>query len=136
VNILRMALLILGTVLATASLAAPVDDLLKTLQGDAAQPFSAARGKAFWDQKHTAADGGQQRSCSLCHSNDLTRQGEHVRTHKTIKPMAPVVNPKRLTEQRKMRKWLLRNCKFVLGRTCTAQEKGDVLSFIRDFKRP
>ncbi len=135
-RILAVGIFILASTLSVASGAAPLDDLLKTLQADAAQPFSAQRGKTFWAQKHPAADGGQARSCSLCHSNDLTRKGAHIRTHKIIQPMAPASNPKRLTKLRKMRKWLLRNCKFVLARTCSAQEKGDILTFLRDFNRP
>jgi len=128
--------LLLSALFTTASPAAALDDLLQSLQSSAAKPFSADRGRQFWEHKRPAPDGGRARSCSMCHTTDLSRQGEHIRTHKIIKPMAPSSNPRRLTKRRKMRKWLLRNCKFVLGRTCTAQEKGDVLSFIRDFKRP
>jgi len=47
-------------------------------------------------------------------------------------PMAPCVNPKRLTERRQAEKWFKRNCKWTLGRACTAQEKGDLLSFLRN----
>ena len=47
-------------------------------------------------------------------------------------PMAPCVNPKRLTERRQAEKWFKRNCKRTLGRACTAQEKGDLLSFLRN----
>lgn len=117
-----------------AAQAQGVDALLKTLQTQAAQPFSAERGATFWRTTHPAPDGGRDRACAMCHSNDLTRVGEHIRTHKRIQPMAPSVNPKRLRDARKINKWLLRNCKWVLGRECTAQEKGDVLTFIRDFK--
>jgi hypothetical protein len=46
--------------------------------------------------------------------------------------MAPSVNAERLTEAKKMDKWFLRNCKWTLGRACTAQEKGDVLMWLRD----
>ncbi len=113
-----------------------IDGLIQQLQSQAAQPFSAERGAAFWRTSHPAPDGGQARSCSLCHSDDLTRVGEHVSTHKRIEPLAPAVNPKRLSDEGKVKKWLLRNCKWVLGRECSAQEKGDVLSFIRQFKAP
>ena len=132
--LLRTALL-LGLLLSAASQGAVIDDQLKSLQSQAKQSFSADRGRQFWDHKQPAPDGGQARSCSACHTTDLSRTGEHIRTHKRIQPMAPSVNPKRLTDSRKMRKWLLRNCKYVLGRTCTAQEKGDVLTFIKGFKR-
>lgn len=46
--------------------------------------------------------------------------------------MAPSVNPMRLTDIDDMKKWLLRNCKSTLGRECTAQEKGNVLTWLRE----
>lgn len=93
-----------------------------------AGPFNAAAGKALWTSQHEGR--GQPRSCTTCHSANLKQTGKHVRTGKTIKPMAPSVNPKRLTDPAKVEKWFTRNCKWTLGRPCTAQEKGDVLSFI------
>ena len=44
--------------------------------------------------------------------------------------MAPSVNPKRLTDRSKIEKWFKRNCKWTLGRECTPQEKGDILTFL------
>lgn len=116
-----------------AARASHLDDLLKLYQQSAGKPFSAERGKAFWTTKHTPVAGEPARSCSDCHSANLDNTGKHIRTGKIIKPMAPSVNPERLTDTRKMEKWLLRNCKWVLGRECTAQEKGDVLTFIKNF---
>ncbi len=114
--------------------ASQLDDLLSSYKQSATQPLSAARGKAFWSTKHPAANGGAERSCASCHTKDLTVKGKHIKTGKVIQPMATSVNPKRLTKARKMKKWLLRNCKWVLGRECSAQEKGDVLTFINNFK--
>jgi len=119
---------------AQSALASPLDALLNSYQAEGAAQFSAQRGKQFWATKHADKKGGPARSCSACHSNDLTRMGKHIRTGKVIKPMAPSVNAARLTKARKMKKWLHRNCKWVLGRTCTAQEKGDILTFIKTFK--
>jgi len=93
-----------------------------------AGPFDAATGKTLWTSQHDGR--GRPRSCTTCHSANLKQPGKHVRTGKTIKPMAPSVNPKRLTDTAKVEKWFTRNCKWTLGRPCTAQEKGDVLSFI------
>jgi len=31
----------------------------------------------------------------------------------------------------KTEKWFLRNCKWTMGRTCTAQEKGDFLAYFQ-----
>ena len=55
----------------------------------------------------------------------------HPQTGKPIKPLAPSANPQRLTDLREINKWLLRNCKWTLGRECSAQEKGDFLTWLR-----
>ncbi|HCS12500.1 MAG TPA: hypothetical protein DIW28_01710, partial [Zetaproteobacteria bacterium] len=44
---------------------------------------------------------------------------------KRIEPMAPSVNPERLTDPAKIEKWFGRNCEWTIGRDCTAQEKAD-----------
>ena len=36
----------------------------------------------------------------------------------------------RFTDPEKVAKWFLRNCTTVLGRECTATEKGDVITFL------
>jgi len=41
------------------------------------------------------------------------------------------VNNKRLTKIKTIKKWLKRNCKWTLGRKCTAEEKGHLLTFIQ-----
>ncbi len=65
-------------------------------------------------------------------ANDLTRTGKHVKTNKEIKPMTPSANPKRLTDAKKIEKWFKRNCKWTLGRVCTAREKADFLAYINN----
>ena len=89
-------------------------------------PFSAQRGSTIW---HRQQEG---RACTRCHLESVHSKGRHERTGKVIEPMAPSVNAERLTEAKKMDKWFLRNCKWTLGRECTAQEKGDVLTWLRD----
>ena len=44
--------------------------------------------------------------------------------------MAPAANPQRFSDAAKVEKWFKRNCNDVLGRACTAQEKGDVLAYL------
>jgi len=44
--------------------------------------------------------------------------------------LAPSVDPQRLTDQAKVEKWLLRNCRWTLGRECTSDEKADFISYI------
>lgn len=118
----------------SAANASQLDELLNRYQKLAGNPFSAQSGKTFWTTKHTPEAGKPARSCADCHSANLDNTGKHIRTGKIIKPMAPAANPERLTDSRKMEKWLLRNCKWVLGRECSAQEKGNVLTFIKNFK--
>jgi hypothetical protein len=51
-----------------------------------------------------------------------------------IEAMAPSVNPQRLTDAAKVEKWFGRNCKDVLERNCTAQEKGDYIQYLLSIK--
>jgi hypothetical protein len=44
--------------------------------------------------------------------------------------MAVSVSPLRYTNTAKVEKWFKRNCNEVLGRECTAQEKGDWLAYM------
>lgn len=108
-----------------------VSELEAKYQAQDAGPFSATAGEALWNKNFVDAKSGDKRSCTTCHTGDLAKTGKHARTGKAIKPMAPSVNPERLTDVKKIKKWFVRNCKWTLGRECTAQEKGDVLAFIK-----
>lgn len=113
---------------AAAPLAAgadPVGTMLDRYRQQQAGPFDANDGRALWLRDFNG------RSCTTCHGDDLRQSGKHARTGKPIEPMAPSVNPVRLTDEAKMAKWLLRNCKWTLGRECSAQEKGDLLSWLK-----
>lgn len=128
----RVALwLLLASAQAPNAAADPVDDLLRDFGARGAGNFSAQSGERFWDHPVADAKSGEVRRCSLCHGNDLRRSGKHATTGKVIEPLAPSVNPKRLSDRADIEKWLLRNCKWTLGRECTPQEKGDVLVMIR-----
>jgi hypothetical protein len=109
-----------------------VSELEAVYQAQGAGPFSATAGEALWNKTFVDAKTGKERNCTTCHATDLTKQGKHARTGKVIKPMAPSVNSKRLTEVKKIKKWFVRNCKWTLGRECTAQEKGDFLAFLKN----
>lgn len=90
--------------------------------------FSADRGKAFF---HAAHGGGKPDtpSCTSCHTTNLAKPGM-TRAGKEIAPMAASVNAKRYSDPADVEKWFKRNCKDVLGRECTAVEKGDVLIYL------
>lgn len=109
-----------------AQAADAVAQLLDSYRQQGVQSFSAEAGATFWQQSF---DG---RSCTRCHGADPTRSGVHQRTRKPIEPMAPSVNPTRLTDVSTINKWFLRNCKWTLQRECTAQEKGNVLVWLQD----
>ena len=122
---------ICASVISTASAQADVvAALLQDYAAAGAGPFSAQQGEGLWHREHPGDD-GKRRSCASCHTADLKQDGRHAVTGKTIEPMASSVNPKRLTDRREIEKWFARNCKWTLGRGCTAQEKGDLLSFLK-----
>lgn len=113
--------------------AAVVDDLLASYQSQGAKDFSAKRGEEMWFEKHPdPEEPGKVRNCSSCHTDDLKAKGKHLETGKMIDPLAPSVNSERLTDPKFIEKWLKRNCKWVLGRECSPQEKGDFLVYLRD----
>jgi len=106
-------------------------DLLAAYASGGAGPFDSGAGQKLFTATHSAAKEPRKRSCTQCHTRDLSAPGKHLRTGKRIAPMAPSVNPKRFTDSHKIRKWLRRNCKWTLGRTCSPQEKGDLLTFFK-----
>ena len=106
-----------------------VTRLLQDYRNEATQAFSADAGRQLWNNAFSHAS-GDNRSCTTCHTSDPKQTGKHVRTGKRIEPLAPSVNPERLTQEREIRKWLTRNCKWTLGRECDAQEKGNLLTYL------
>ncbi len=128
---------VLGLALPAGSFAGGtvLEEMFAAYRAEGAGPFDAKRGEAFWHKEYPAPEGAEgpaRRSCATCHGADLTKPGKHYRTGKVIDPMAPSVNPERFTDAKKIRKWFRRNCKWVLGRACTAQEKGDVLAYLKN----
>ncbi len=89
--------------------------------------FSADRGKAFFLAKNSHS--ADTPSCSSCHTPDPRQKGQTT-VGQAIAPMAVSVTPDRFTDIAKTEKWFRRNCNTVLGRECTAQEKGDFIAFM------
>ncbi len=90
--------------------------------------FSAERGGALFTAR-PAGGKPDTPSCTACHTSSpfdtgLTRAG------KPIDPMALSKTPTRYADPKKLAKWFRRNCNGVLGRECTAMEKGDFLLFM------
>ena len=115
--------------------ASPIDKYMKTLESEVKksdknfQGFSSKRGEEIFYSEHIGKK-GKKISCASCHTKDLTKMGENIFTGKQIKPLSPKANPKRLSDIKKVKKWLRRNFKDVYKREGTPKEKGDVLKFI------
>lgn len=130
-HMLRAAALLLLGACATTSMAASPADLRKDLEvaARAATPgfsgLSAARGEQFFKKTH-----GREWSCATCHGTHPVTEGKHAVTGKIIAPLAPAPGSSRFTDPAKAEKWFKRNCNDVLGRECTASEKGDVLEYL------
>ncbi len=134
----RFPLLIAAILACGAAQAAP-QDLLQNYAAQAKQEnpqfqsFSATRGEQLYHAKrlHSA---GKTLSCASCHTDNPKSAGRHEKTGKEILPLAPVVNRERFTDSAKTEKWFKRNCQDVLERACSAQEKGDFLSYLLSIK--
>ena len=125
-----------GLALALPALAETPAELLGTFEQQARQAdpafqgFSAASGRELFRRSH-----GGEWSCASCHTDEPAGSGKHAKTGKSIEPLAPAVNPQRFSNSAKVEKWFRRNCNDVLGRVCTAQEKGDVLTWLTTIRK-
>ena len=132
----RAALILLGLafIVGIAGANSARDALLAQFatQAKAADPmfagFSAERGARLWLSDHS---GGKVEtpSCTTCHTKDARAEGM-TRAKKPIAPMAVSRTPDRFTDPEKVDKWFTRNCQSVLGRACSATEKGDVITYL------
>jgi hypothetical protein len=127
---LRPGLLAAGLLTAVASNAAPPSELLAHYQATGAGPFQAVAGATVWSRAGAPGADGRPRRCASCHGERLDQPGRNVSTGKTIEPLSPRVNPQRLTAAAEIEKWFTRNCKWTFGRECSAQEKGDLLTWL------
>ena len=94
--------------------------------------FSESRGKELYFASYPHPEEPTKRSCVSCHSKSPLEKGETL-VGKMIEPLAPTANKKRFTQIKHMKKWFRRNCKWVLQRECSAQEKGDFIYFIHSY---
>jgi len=132
--ILSLVLLASGAAALAATGNSARDAILGAFAAEAKQAdpafagFSAERGHVFWTAAHTGGKPDTP-SCTSCHTADPTRAGQ-TRAGKQIAPMAVSRTPDRFTDPDKVAKWFGRNCNSVLGRDCTAVEKGDVITYL------
>lgn len=90
--------------------------------------FVPSRGEALYRSRNSANKDAA--SCSACHTDDPAKPGRHVKTGRAIEPMAVSANPKRFTDAEKVDERFTRDCQSILGRACTAAEKGDYVAFM------
>jgi len=130
-----LTLMVAAGLAAQPAFAETPDQILSSIQNEAKtapgfQGFSAARGESFYK-----AISSNKLSCASCHTENPAAQGKHNNTGKVIQPLAPSANAERFSDPAKVEKWFKRNCNDVLGRVCTAQEKGDVLTYLLAVKK-
>jgi cytochrome c peroxidase len=135
---MRHKLVLFGLLFSINVFAATPQELLKQYEVQAKQEhvaftgFSAERGSNFFKAERIHSD-GKKVSCTTCHTSDPRKPGK-TRANKVIEPMATIANPQRFTDAAKVEKWFGRNCKDVLERVCTTQEKGDYIQYLISVK--
>ncbi len=131
---LRTIVLVFGCWLSAGALAAPPAELLARYAAEAraADPafagFSAARGETLHRTRY-AGGKPDTPACTSCHGDDVRAPGR-TRAGKAIEPMALSAVPQRYADAAKVEKWFKRNCSEVMGRACSALEKGDWLAWM------
>lgn len=114
--------------------AGPREDIVALLMAEATVEdagfagFSGERGQALFSATFTTGK-PETPSCTSCHTTSPQNTGE-TRAGKPIEPIAVSKTPDRFTDPDKVEKWFRRNCRSVLGRECTALEKGDFITYM------
>lgn len=91
--------------------------------------FSPARGETLYRGTWSGGD-PRTTSCTACHTANPRSAGQNAKTGRPIDPVAVSVNPARFTDRATVEKHFARDCKSVMGRECTALEKGDYIAFM------
>jgi len=94
--------------------------------------LSADAGKAFFTRELTIR--GKQVACASCHTTNPAGPGKHMVTGKPIKPLAPSANAERFSNVDKVEKNFEKHCLDILGRDCTAAEKGNYIAYMLTVK--
>lgn len=118
----------MAAMFAVSAEAGPREDIIAGFMAQGAGPADPAKGKAMYNANYGTGK-VETPKCQSCHGATPQAGGE-TRTAKPIDPMAVSKAPDRFTDKRKVDKWFLRNCRGVIGRECTAQEKVDFIAFM------
>lgn len=94
--------------------------------------LSAEAGRAFYIKKVEVA--GKDLACAACHTDNPANPGKHNETGKPIKPMAPAVNTKRFSSVQKSAAAFTKHCKDLYAKDCSAQDKGDFITYLLSVK--
>ena len=124
---MKLLAFIVAVILSPLVIADTHQQVLDQLERAAGNGASASQGEHLFRLNSDRVD---MASCTLCHTLDPKVIGRHARTHKSIDPLAPVANSARFTDPVKVEKWFSRNCKEVLNRPCSAQEKADFTAYM------
>jgi mono/diheme cytochrome c family protein len=112
-------------------LAAKYETIAKNIN-PASTGLSVDDGKAFFNRELTIK--GKQVACASCHTTNPANDGKHMVTGKPIRPLAPAANDKRFTSVDKVEKNFTKHCNDIIGRDCTAQEKGNFITYLLSVK--
>lgn len=99
---------------------------------DPKSTLSADAGRAFFVKKVEV--NGKDLSCSACHTDNPANTGKHNETGNAIKPLAPSANPARFSDRNKAEKGFTKHCRDLYSKDCTAQEKGDFITYLLTIK--
>jgi len=97
--------------------------------------LSAEAGRAFYIKELTLHGKTGKVSCASCHTDNPAAEGKHAETGKKIKSLAPAVESQRFSSIDKVEKNFEKHCMDILGRDCTAQEKGDYITYLLTIKK-
>jgi hypothetical protein len=89
---------------------------------------SAEEGKAFFNREIGIK--GKKVSCASCHTTNPADNGKNIVTNKSIRPLSPVVNPKRFSDLDKVEAKFVEHCNDITGSDCTAQEKTSFITYL------
>lgn len=140
---MKSSKIVLSLLLAFASLSAQADEASAQKLADkyavfakhtnpASTGLSAADGKTFYNREITVK--GKQVACASCHTANPADTGKHIVTGKPIRPLAPSANAKRFTDIEKVETQFTEHCNDVIGRDCSAQEKGNFITYLLSVK--
>ena len=118
-------------VLSGEAAAATPAEIMSAYAAKAGMSPAAERGEKLFISKNK---GGAFESCTDCHTASPTRTGRDQVTEKWMPALAPAANARRLTDTARVEAAFRLNCKDVLSRECSAQEKADVMSWLISLK--